>query len=124
MQTRLDTLLGVSVLQVIVVSVQAVWIRQEWYMCQVRYHYRSTTESAPVYASPTCGTSLSPMPASTLEAARVVETSKENSNAAPAVVSNPSLSRSCSRMSFVRDDKARPSATKLSPSFPSYVGFN
>ena len=36
----------------------------------------STAESAPVYASPTCGTSLFPMPASTLEAVRVVETSK------------------------------------------------
>ena len=39
------------------------------------------------------------------------------------MVSNPSLSRSCSRISFVRDDQVRPSATKLSPSSPNYVGF-
>ena len=83
----------------------------------------STAESAPVYASPTCGSnSLPPKPAS-LEAVQLVEISNENSNAAPAVVSNPSLSRSCSRISFVKDDNVRPPATEFPPSHISDGGF-
>ena len=84
----------------------------------------STAESAPVHASPIrYSTFLSKMPASSRAAVQVTEMSNENSNAAPAVDPNPSLSRSCSEISFIRADEVRPPATKLSPSFPSYGGF-
>ena len=84
----------------------------------------STAESAPVHAIPIrYSTFLSPRPASSPEAVQVTETSNENSNAAPAVKSNPSLRRSGSKISFIREDKVRPPATKLSPSFPSNGGF-
>ena len=84
----------------------------------------STAESAPIHASPThCSTLFSPMPASSLEAVRVVKISIENSNAVPAVGSNPSLSRSCSRISGVREDRIIQLSTKLSPSVLSSGGF-
>ena len=64
----------------------------------------STAESAPVHASPTCcSTFFSPRPALSLESVRVVRMPNEKFNALPAVVLNPSLRRSCSRLSFVRD---------------------
>ena len=84
----------------------------------------STAKSAPVHASPIRdSTFLSPRPASSPEAVQVTEMSNEKFNAAPAVVSNPSLSRSCSRLCFVRDNKVIPPVTKLSPSLLSSEGF-
>ena len=84
----------------------------------------STAESAPIHARPTCcSTFFSPTPAPSLESVRVVRMSNRKFNAAPAVVSNPSLSRSCSRLSFERDNKVIPPLTKLSPSLLSSEGF-
>ena len=84
----------------------------------------STAESAPVHASPTHYSNLfAPMPAPSLEAVRVGKMSIDDSNAVPAVGSNPSLSRSCSRISEVRNDRIIPLSTKPSPSVPSSGGF-
>ena len=60
----------------------------------------STAKSAAVHASPIrYSTFLSARPASPPEAIRVTEMSNENSNAAPFLDPNPSLSRSCSEIS-------------------------
>ena len=84
----------------------------------------STAKSVPTHAGPiSYGTLLSSMLAPSPEAARVVKRSIENSNAVPAVVLNPSLSRSCNRIGVVRDDRIIPLPTKLSPSFLSSGGF-
>ena len=63
------------------------------------------------------------MPAPSLEAVRDVKMSIEDSKVVPAVGSNPSLSRSCSRISGVRDDRIIQLSTKLSPSVLSSGGF-
>ena len=47
----------------------------------------------------------------------------ENSNAVPAVVANQSLSRSCSRISVVRDNRIILLPTKLLSSFINSGGF-
>ena len=83
----------------------------------------STAESAPIHARPTCSTFFPSMPTPSLEAVRIVSIFNEKFNAAPAAGSSPSLTRSCSRLSFIGDNNAISPVSKLSPSLSSSEGF-